>query len=88
MTTKLEKFYVYKEKLIILLENLQQAHEALRELFDEEETFDCNDFICDDYPFEKSFEEINIADWIYSISKNLAKYEVKLYDEQKCKNKH
>lgn len=79
--TQKEKFNNYKAKLLAKLLQLKNAHDELKAFFDEEEDFDCNDFICDDYPFEKSFDEINIDDWIYAIASNLIKYETKLEEK-------
>ena len=64
----------YKKQMEERMNNLINAIEDLENLF-EEEDFECNDFICDDYPFEKSFDEylIPVMDWRDATMKNLEK---------------
>lgn len=64
-------FENFKDKLMHKLENFQKAYNELSEFFEQEEKFDCNDFICDDYPFEKSFDEIQVSDWVYTVEEKL-----------------
>ena len=65
----------YKKQMEERMNNLINAIEDLEDLF-EEEGFECNDYIQDDYPFEKSFDEylIAISDWKNSIEEKLEKY--------------
>ena len=81
--TKKERFEKYKENLLAKLLQLKNAYDELNEFFDREEEFDCNDFICDDYPFDKSFNELAIADWTYTIEDKLNEYEKKLEGDNK-----
>lgn len=68
-------FEEYKKQMKLRLFNFIEAYSDLEALFERDE-FECNDFICDDYPFEKSFDEylIAIMDWKNSIEENLEKY--------------
>ncbi len=64
----------YKKQMGERMNNLINAIEDLVDLF-EEEDFECNDYIQDNYPFEKSFDEYLIAvmDWRDSTLENLEK---------------
>ena len=82
--TKKERFEKYKDNLLAKVIQFRRAYEELRDFFDSEEEFECNDFICEDYPFDKSFDEYcNITDWQYAIQEKLEEYEKKL----ECDNK-
>lgn len=68
-------FEEYKKQMKLRLFNFIQAYADLQALFENDE-FDCNDFICEDYPFELSFDEylIKLSDWQYSIEVKLENY--------------
>lgn len=65
-------FESYKIELLNKLNCFKEAYENLKSFFDNDD-FDCNNYICDNYPFDKSFDELNISDWINSVEKNLEK---------------
>lgn len=69
-------FKVYKSEFLKKLNNFIRAYEDLEAIFENDE-FDCNNFIVDNYPFEKSFDEYmqNLGDWQESIIENLNKFE-------------
>ena len=62
----------YKEKLSKALNKFLESYNELKELFEDDDN-DCNDYICNDYPFEKSFDEYAISDWVYATEENLKK---------------
>ncbi len=63
---------IAKENMIESLIKLQNAWSDVSECFNNN-TIDCNDYICDGYPFEKSFDDINIFEWINNSIDNLQK---------------
>ena len=67
-------FKEYKEQFILKLNNFIRAYEELEEVF--ENDIDCNNFICENYPFEKSFDEYltRLYEWQESIMQNLDNY--------------
>ena len=69
-------FEEYKKELTQKVFNFIKAYDELNTLFVDNEDFDCNDFICDDYPFEKSFDEyfLKLSDWDMKIKENLEHY--------------
>ena len=66
------EFNEYKEKLSKALNKFLESYNELKELFEDDDN-ECNDYICDDYPFEKSFDEYGISDWVYATEENLKK---------------
>lgn len=38
--------------------------------------FDCNDYIIEDYPFEQSFDEIDVINWIDKSIKKIDETEI------------
>lgn len=66
-------FRQYRENLLAKLYQFKNAHEELVEFFEDNENFECNDFICNDYPFDKSFNELAIANWVNTIEEKLDK---------------
>lgn len=62
----------YKMQLLAKINSFKEAYNDLKTLF-ESDADDCNKYICDNYPFDKSFDELNISDWINSIEENLKK---------------
>ena len=62
----------YKELMHQRMHNLYSAFSKLQELFENDE-FECNDYICDNYPFEMSFDEYagKVSDWHVSTMENL-----------------
>ena len=73
---KTKDFRLYRLAIQKRLENFIKAYEELEAIFENDE-FDCNNFIVDNYPFEKSFDEYmqNLGDWQESIIENLNKFE-------------
>lgn len=63
---------IYKQKMTSALIDFQNAYNKLVELFNDCDN-DCNNYICDNYPFEKSFDEIPVDDWVNSTIDNLDK---------------
>ena len=66
----------YKEEMKKRMENFKKAYEDLVELFEDEDN-EANDYIIDNFPFEKSFDEylIGIYDWVNSTEEKLDKGE-------------
>lgn len=62
----------YEETLMKRMYAFLKAYDDLVELFDGEE-IDCNDYITDDYPFDKSFDEINVSDWVFTTEEKIKK---------------
>lgn len=54
-----------KEKLIRALDDFEAAYVKLLSALQSAD-FDPNDYINEDYPFEASFEEIGISQWVNS----------------------
>lgn len=71
-------FSKYRIELQNKLRNFQESFNELKENFEDTDLFDCNDFICDNYPFEKSFDEIMVDDWINSINDKLTKKHIEI----------
>lgn len=64
-------FPAYQKTLLSLIENFKTDFDKLNTLFTDYILIDCNDFICDDYPFSLSFGDHNIFTWVESIQTNL-----------------
>lgn len=56
----------YLNKVKKALEVFKNSYDELNTLWSEDHNYDLdlNDFLTDDYPFEHSFDEINISDWV------------------------
>lgn len=52
-----------KSKLKNCMTAFKMAYENLADAMSTEH-IDVNDFICDDYPFSQSFDELNISQWV------------------------
>lgn len=62
MDKTFEEKYI-KLHLIDTLINLKKAWRDVAIAFDVN-SIDINDYICEKYPFEKSFDEIEVGDWV------------------------
>lgn len=47
--------------------------------------YDCNDYITDDYPFDKSFDEIATIEWIDNVLDNIEKSQANVFKIEKEK---
>ena len=68
-----ENFNEFKYNLLNEVNNFKKSFTALKEIFDTSD-IDVNKFICEDYPFDKSFEELHISEWCDSINRCLDAY--------------
>lgn len=59
-------FELYRLELKLAMNQLMSAWGRCNELF-LDSRFDCNDFIVDNYPFDKSFDEIPVRKWCESV---------------------
>lgn len=66
---------IFKHNFINALENFKRTYDDLKDIFVSSD-IDLNQYIVNNYPFDKSFEELNIDDWINSIKENLEKGEM------------
>ena len=56
----------YEKELKESMENFKKVWKKCLNLFNSCD-FDCNDYIVENYPFESSFDEINVEDWCDTI---------------------
>lgn len=56
----------YEKELKETMQELKKVWKKCLEVFDNCD-FDCNDYIVENYPFNSSFDEINVEDWCDTI---------------------
>lgn len=56
----------YEKELKETMQELKKVWKKCLEVFDNCD-FDCNDYIVENYPFNSSFDEINVTDWCDTI---------------------
>ena len=78
-----KRFPAYQSEMLKQLSNFEKAYKKLDAIFTNEILFDCNDFICDDYPFELSFGDHNISSWIENIKNNLTNKRIDMKESVK-----
>lgn len=75
-----EKLESYK-RAKIRLRNLREAWLECEEEFSNIYT-DCNDYMCDNYPFHKSFDEIDVCLWTATSIKKLNELIISLQERR------
>lgn len=60
----------YKEELKAAIQDFKNSFNRLVELFGDADN-DANDYICDEYPFDKSFDELAVDAWADATCANL-----------------
>ena len=56
----------YEKELKETMQELKKVWKKCLEVFDNCD-FDCNDYIVENYPFNSSFDEMNVEDWCDTI---------------------
>jgi hypothetical protein len=66
-----KNFNKQRTDLLKRIQDFKESYNSLKETLYEDIAFDTNSVICDNYPFDKSFDEHNVDDWIDTIRENL-----------------
>lgn len=65
----------YEKKLKESMEDLKNVWNKCLNIFNGSD-FDCNEYIVENYPFESSFDEINVEDWCDTVIDKIREHSI------------